>query len=100
MYKTILKPIWTMEYNSGIRLPVPTANLEPFQLKALHMIVDAPWYVPNMVIKRNLQTPTVKDIHCYSSQYSARLSTYINGLSTEHHGTTRQQQAIMKTSAK
>jgi hypothetical protein len=33
--------------------------LELFQLKALLMIVDAPWYVPNTVIRRNLQTPTV-----------------------------------------
>jgi uncharacterized membrane protein YpjA len=55
--------------------------LERFQLKALHMIVDAPWYVPNMVIRRDLQIPTVEeDIHRYSSQYSARLSTHQNYL--------------------
>jgi hypothetical protein len=30
------------------------------QSKALHMIVDAPWYVPNTVIRRNLLTPTVE----------------------------------------
>jgi hypothetical protein len=24
IYKTILKPIWTYEYNSGVRLPLPT----------------------------------------------------------------------------
>jgi hypothetical protein len=36
------------------------------------MIVDAPWYVPNTVIRRDLQTPTVKEeILRYSSQYSA-----------------------------
>jgi hypothetical protein len=49
--------------------------LERFQSKALSMIVDAAWYVPNTVIRRNLQTPTVKvEIRRYSSQYSARLS--------------------------
>jgi hypothetical protein len=38
------------------------------------MIVDAPWYVPDTVIRRDLQTPTVKEeIRRYSSQYSARL---------------------------
>jgi hypothetical protein len=43
--------------------------------------VDAPWYVSNMVIRRDLQTPTVKDeIRRYSSQYSARLSAHPNGL--------------------
>jgi hypothetical protein len=37
------------------------------------MIVDAPWYVPNTVIRRDLQIPTVKEeIRRYSSQYSAR----------------------------
>jgi hypothetical protein len=55
--------------------------LEHFQSKALRMIVDTPWYVPNMVIRRDLQIPTVKEeIHCYSSLYSARLSTHPNGL--------------------
>jgi hypothetical protein len=53
IYKTILKPIWT----SGIQLwgTPSTSNkeiLERFPLKALRMIVDAPWYVLNMVIQR------------------------------------------------
>jgi hypothetical protein len=63
---------------------VPTSNieiLERFQLRALRMIVDASWYVPNTVIWRDLQTPTVKEeIHRYSSQYSARLSAHTNDL--------------------
>jgi hypothetical protein len=43
--------------------------------------MDAPWYVPNTVIRRDLQTPTVKEeIHRYSSQYSARLSAHPNDL--------------------
>jgi hypothetical protein len=55
--------------------------LERFQSKALRMIVDAPWYVPNTVIGRDLQTPTVKEeILRYSSQYSARLSAHPNDL--------------------
>jgi hypothetical protein len=45
------------------------------------MIVDAPWYVPNTVIRRDLQIPTVKEeIRRYSSQYSARLSAHTNDL--------------------
>jgi hypothetical protein len=55
--------------------------LERFQSKALRMIVEAPWYVPNTVIRRDLHTPTVKEeIRCYSSQYSARLSAHPNDL--------------------
>jgi hypothetical protein len=45
------------------------------------MIVDAPWYVPNTVIPRDLQAPTVKDeIRRSSSQYSACLSAHPDGL--------------------
>jgi hypothetical protein len=82
IYKTILKPIWTY----GIQLwgTACTSNieiLERFQSKGLRMIVDAPWYVPNSVIRRDLQTPTVKEeIHRYNSQYSVRLSAYPNDL--------------------
>jgi hypothetical protein len=82
IHKTILKPIWTY----GIQLwgTASTSNieiLERFQSKALRMIVDAPWYVPNTVIRRDLQIPTVKEeIRRYSPQYSARLSAHPNDL--------------------
>jgi hypothetical protein len=82
IYKTILKPIWTY----GIQLwgTASTSNikiLESFQSKALLMIVDAPWYVPNTVIRRDLQIQIVKEeIRRYSSQYSARLSAHPNDL--------------------
>jgi hypothetical protein len=82
IYKTILKPIWTY----GIQLwgTASTSDieiLERFQSKALRMIVDATWYVPNTIIRRDLQIPTVKEeIRRYSSQHSARLSTHPNDL--------------------
>jgi hypothetical protein len=45
---------------------------ELFQLKALRMLVDAPWYVV-----RDLQIPAVKEeIRRYSPQYSAPLSAH------------------------
>jgi hypothetical protein len=82
IYKTILKPIWI--YGTHLWGTASTSNieiLERFQSKALRMIVDAPWYVPNTVIGRDLQTPTVtEEIRRYSSQYSARLSAHPNGL--------------------
>jgi hypothetical protein len=77
IYKAILKPIWTY----GIQLwgTASTSNIEilkRFKSKALCIVVDAPWDVLNTVIRRDLQTPTVKEeIRRYSSQYSARLST-------------------------
>jgi hypothetical protein len=80
LHKTILKPVWTY----GIRVwgTATTSNieiLERFQSKALSKIVDALWCVPNVVIRRDLQIPTVKEeIRRYSSQYSARLSARSN----------------------
>jgi hypothetical protein len=61
IYKAILKSIRTY----GIQLwgKVSTSNidiLERFQSKALHMIVDALWYVPNTVIRRDLQYQQLK----------------------------------------
>jgi hypothetical protein len=61
IYKTILKPIctyviqlWGTASASNIEI------LERYQSKALRMIEDTPWYVPNMVILRDLEIPTVK----------------------------------------
>jgi hypothetical protein len=82
IYKTIIKPIstygiqlWGMASTSNIEI------LELFQSKALRMIVDAAWYVPNTVIRRDLQLPTVKEEIChYSSQYSAHLGAHPDDL--------------------
>jgi hypothetical protein len=81
LYKTILKPIWTY----GIQLwgTASTSNieiLERFQSKALRMIVDAPWYVFNTFIRRDLHISTVKEIRRFSSHYGARLRTHPNHL--------------------
>jgi hypothetical protein len=82
IHQIILQPIWTY----GIQLWGTASTsireiLEHFQSKALCMIVEAPLYVPNAVIRRDPQTPTVKEeIRRYSSQYSAGLSAHPNGL--------------------
>jgi hypothetical protein len=82
LYKAILKPIWT--YCIQLWGTASTSNieiLERFQFKVLRMIVNAPWYVPNSLIPRDLSCPTVKDeIRRYSSHYSDRLCTHPNHL--------------------
>jgi hypothetical protein len=71
----LLIQLWGTASTSDIELP------ERFQSKALSMIVGARWYVPNTVIRRDLQIPTIKEeIRRYSSQYSARLSAHPNNL--------------------
>jgi hypothetical protein len=50
-----------------------------FVVSALRMITNAPWYVPNTVIRKDLQIPTVKhEISRYSCHYSKRLSVHPN----------------------
>jgi hypothetical protein len=81
-YKTILKPIWTY----GIQLwgTASTSNteiLERFQYTVLRIIVDAPWYVPNSLIRRDLSCPTVsEEIRRYSSHCDDRLRAHPNHL--------------------
>jgi hypothetical protein len=82
LYKTILKPIWTY----GIQLwgTASTSNieiLERFQSKVLRMIMDAPWYVPNTLLRRDLHISRAKEeIRRYCSHYGARLRTHPNNL--------------------
>jgi hypothetical protein len=53
--------------------------MEACPSKALRMIVDALWYVPNTLIRRDLQIPSVKEaISHYSSHYSSRLTAHPN----------------------
>jgi hypothetical protein len=82
LYKTILKLIWTY----GIQLwgTASTSNidiLERFQSKVLRIFVDAPWYVLNSLIRKDLSCPTVKEeIRRYCSHYGDRLRTHPNHL--------------------
>jgi hypothetical protein len=79
LYKSILKPIWT--YGIQIWGTASTSNieiLEHFQSKALRLLVDAPWYVPNHRIRRDLHLPSVKDEICCLSHRPTRLTTHPN----------------------
>jgi hypothetical protein len=45
------------------------------------MMADAPWYVPNVILRQDLQIPSVKEeIRRFSIQYSSRLQTHPNSL--------------------
>ena len=81
-YKAILKPVWTY----GVQLWRSASNsnleiLERFQLKVLRIIMDAPWYVPNAVMKRDLQVLTVRqEVQNYSVTYQQRFDDHSNSL--------------------
>jgi len=82
VYKVILKPVWTY----GILLWGTASNsnleiLERFLSKVLRILTDAPRYVPNTTIKRDLQIPTVKqEARKYSANYQKQLDTHPNNL--------------------
>lgn len=59
LYKAIITPVWTY----GIQLWGSASNsnieiLERFQAKVLRIIVNAPWYVTNEIIRRDLNIKT------------------------------------------
>jgi hypothetical protein len=68
VYKAILKPIWTY----GVQLWGSASNsnieiLERFQSKMLRIITDAPRFLPNAVIKRDLKVLSVRqEVRNYS----------------------------------
>jgi hypothetical protein len=80
MYKAILKTIWTygvqlwgMASNSNIDI------LERFQSKVLRIVTNAPWYVPNTVIWRELRVLSVRqEVQNYSITYRHRLDNHPN----------------------
>jgi hypothetical protein len=76
------KAIWTY----GVQLWGNASNsnleiLERFQSKVLQIITDAPWYVPNAVIKRDLQVLSVRqEVGNYSVTCRQRLDDHPNSL--------------------
>jgi hypothetical protein len=82
VYKAILKPIWTY----GVQLWGRASNCnidipERFQSKVLRIITDAPWYVPNTMIRRDLQVLSVRqEVRNYSITYCHRLENHPNRL--------------------
>ena len=84
IYKTILKPLWTY----GIQLWGSASNsnieiLERFQNKTLRNIVDAPWFVPNEQIRKDLQIKTVKEVvQIMVDSYKERLNNHPNQLAS------------------
>ena len=82
LYQTFLKPIWTY----GIKLWGTASNsnieiLQRFQNKVLRVIVNAPWYIPNNVLHKDLKTPTIRvETTRLCANYQDKLETHPNEL--------------------
>jgi hypothetical protein len=99
VYKAILKPIWTY----GVQLwgTAPNSNidiLERFQSKVLRIVTDAPWYVPNTVIRRDLRVlPVRQELRNYSITYRHRLAGWLNHCSQDLPSIDGSSGAILQT---
>jgi hypothetical protein len=94
LYKIILKPIWT--YGIPLWGTASHSNVEilqRFQNTILRALVNAPWYVPNRVLHKDLGITTVQEeiLQC-SKKYQTRLQVHPNALAKHlfaHNGNTR-----------
>ena len=85
LYKAILKLVWTYETqlwgtasNSNIEV------LQRLQSETLRSLTDAPWYVTNETINRDLKIPIVKEgISKFSNRYNIRVNNHQNPLVTQ-----------------
>jgi hypothetical protein len=84
VYTLILKPIWTYR----IQLWGSASNshldiLERFQSKALRMLINAPWFVPNATIRKDLSVTIVRqEVRKHCVTYRQRLTVHSNHLAT------------------
>jgi hypothetical protein len=63
IYKTIIKPIWTYGIEIwGCASKSSQAILQKTRSKILRMITNAPWYVPNLTLHKDLKIPYVREV--------------------------------------
>ena len=85
LYKSILEPIWTY----GIQLWGSASDsnikiIERYQSKTLRNMVNAPWFISNEIINKDLNISTVKEeTKKFHQKYKNRLSKHPNELATE-----------------
>ena len=85
LYKAVLKPVWT--YGNQLWGTASNSNIEilqRFQSKTLRSLIDAPCYVTNETIHRNLKISTVKEeISKFSNWFNIRVNNHQNPLVTQ-----------------
>ena len=84
IYKQILKPVWTYGAQLwGCTKPTNVKIIQTYQNKVLRNIVNAPWYIRNSDIHRDLQIEAVdKEIKRIARTHTERLHQHPN---TETH---------------
>jgi hypothetical protein len=80
LYKRTLKPVWTYGIQLwGCTKPSNIAIIQRFQNKVLRAIVDAPWYVRNADLHRDLKMEMVTaEINRFARKHEERLHHHDN----------------------
>lgn len=80
LYKQILKPIWTYGVQPwGCTKDTNIKIIQNFQNKVLRSFVNAPWYIRNDDIHRDLGIETVvEEIHKFAQKHEQRLHKHQN----------------------
>ncbi|XP_015433586.1 PREDICTED: RNA-directed DNA polymerase from mobile element jockey-like [Dufourea novaeangliae] len=89
IYKTIIKPIWEHGIQLwGMAAKSHIAKIESLQSIVLRTIVNAPWYVRNDEIRKDLNiTPVSDEITRQCRNYKTRLEQHPNSTAKELYST-------------
>jgi hypothetical protein len=84
VYKCMIKPVWTYGIQLwGCAKPSHTQIIQRLQSKILRSITNAPWYVSNLTLHKDLHIPFVTmEISRFSSLYHHRLASHYVALVT------------------
>ena len=80
VYKQVLKPIWTYGIELwGCAKPTNIQSIQKFQNKVLRSIVNAPWYVRNADLHKDLGMGSVEEeIKLHAAKHEQRLHCHPN----------------------
>lgn len=80
IYKQVLRPVWTYGIQIwGCAMKTNVQMIQTFQNKVLRGIVNAPWYVRNNDLHRDLRIELVSEvIKKYAVKHDQRLQTHVN----------------------
>lgn len=99
VYNQIIKPIWTYGIQLwGCAKPSVVNIIQRFQNKVIRKIVNAPWYLRNSDIHRDLRVDTVKTvIQKYAAKHQTRLSSHVNQEARNLYNTEDQPRRLQRT---
>ena len=85
IYKAVLRPIWTYGIELwGCSKPSNTKILQTVQSKILRCITNAPWFISNYTLHKDLNIPYISDvIKMHAAKYRNRNIGHSNNLINE-----------------